>query len=250
LILAVSANAARKKSIKNYTKKSALGQINKDDLDENTLVVFAASPNTFAASTDAEDSSDYHPGLPNQASRAYAVNLTALLKLRRGVDEMVNLMASKVSAETLNIQRPYRVGELTTYETSFWELEVDPSDKDSTQQVEKPWTHGFIINGKLPMHPSRTRVQFSMEDETEEAVDTGEFSVEDGEGSSSVGDAIGLEKLVHIFVTFTAQYMPSVRVLLSMVQIMSGVQVRRACHKSIAASSMSSSVRQTTTVHH
>jgi hypothetical protein len=245
LTLAVSANAARKKNIKNYTKKSALGPINQEDLDENTLVIFAASPNTFAASTDAEDSNDYHPGLPNQASRAYAVNLTALLKLRRGVDEMVNLMASKVSAETLNIQRPYRVGKLTTYDTSFWELVVDPSDKDSTRQVEKLWSHGFIINGKLPMHPSRVRVQFNMDDETEEAVDTGELVQDDDEGSGNLGDYIGVAKLVHKFVNLTALFMPSVRVVLSMIQIMSGVQVRRVCRRSIAALSIPLSVDQT-----
>lgn len=173
------------------------------------------------------------------------MNLTALLKLRRGVDEMVNLMASKVSAETLNIQRPYRVGKLTTYDTSFWELVVDPSDKDSTRQVEKLWSHGFIINGKLPMHPSRVRVQFNMDDETEEAVDTGELVQDDDEGSGNLGDYIGVAKLVHKFVNLTALFMPSVRVVLSMIQIMSGVQVRRVCRRSIAALSIPLSVDQT-----
>jgi len=123
---------------------------------------------------------------------------------------------------------------LTTYETSFWELEVDPSDKDNTRQVEKPWSHGFIINGKLPMHPSRVRVQFNMHDETEIAVDTGEM-VQDDEARETLGDYIGVAKLVHTFVKLTAVYMPSVRVLLSMIQIMSGVQVRRVCRRSIAA---------------
>jgi len=86
------------------------------------------------------------------------------------------------------------------------------------------------------MHPSRVRVQFNMNDETEIAVDTGELVQDDeGEAGETLGDYIGVAKLVHKFVKLTAVYMPSVRVLLSMIQIMSGVQVRRVCRRSIAA---------------
>ena len=82
--------------------------------------------------------------------------------MRRGVDETLNLMGTKVSAETSGLQMPYRVGSLSIRETPYW-----AEDKEG-MPIEEMWDQGFILNGKLPIDPHRKNVQLSMPDEDDE----------------------------------------------------------------------------------
>lgn len=160
--LEISSNEARKQRIMEYTQKSALGKIDRKDLEPETLVIYAAGPNRFSASTQDADSKAYHPGRRGQPCRAYLRNLNVLLKMRRGVDETLNLMGTKVSAETSSLQMPYRVGSLSIRETPYW-----AEDKEG-MPIEEMWDQGFILNGKLPIDPHRKNVQYSMPDEDDE----------------------------------------------------------------------------------
>jgi hypothetical protein len=160
--LEVSSNEARKQSIKAYTQKSALGRM--PDLEPETLVIYATGPNRFSASTQDVESRAYHPGRRGQPCRAYLRNLNVLLKMRRGVDETLSLMGTKVSSETHNLQMPYRAGSLSIQETPYW------AEDKKGMPIEEMWDQGFILNGKLPIDPHRKKQYIMPDDDDDEEI--------------------------------------------------------------------------------
>jgi hypothetical protein len=225
LMLAITSHEERKQEILEWTCKSALGPVKKKDLLPETVVIYACEPHQFAASTPTDDAHDYdfHSGQPYEAARAYPRSLNALIRMRRGVDEVLNLMATKVSAKTRNLQLPYRRGKLSIRETDFW---VENKNGDGSL-VHKKWANGFILNGMLPIDPSRgTGAQYSLpDDERDQFVETG---VDDG-NDVEMGSSILSSGVAQVVATIV-EIMPAIRIGLGIIQILSGIQFSFSVH--------------------
>eukprot|EP01043_Picozoa_sp_COSAG02_P035055 COSAG02_NODE_2487_length_8704_cov_24.065311_1_plen_642_part_10 len=226
LVLDITPHEERRQHILEWTHQSALSPIDEDSLDPDTVVVLATEPNQFAPTTSTEDENDFnfHAGRPYEPSRGYPRTFATMLTMRRGVDEVLSLIATRVSAKTRNLQLPQRTGQLSIRETEYWVL----NKNGDGSLVRKRWTNGFIINGKLPVDPTRAGgVQYSLPDDEDEE----EYGnqVVDGADGGIDGEDVDFGRstfaaAMNSGISFLSTLVPSFRIALGMIQIMSGMQ--------------------------